>query len=55
MDKTANLAIVVGKWSRNLQNSVKNCDMARDVLSQARLAEFRAKFVESMTIVGIVW
>ncbi|MDR1432795.1 MAG: 50S ribosomal protein L1 [Puniceicoccales bacterium] len=52
MDKTANLAIVVGKRSFDLQKLVENCEAAIEVLSKARPVEFRGKFVASMTIAG---
>jgi large subunit ribosomal protein L1 len=50
MDKTANLAIVVGKRSFGAQKLTENCEAAIDVLSKMRPAEFRGKFVVSMTI-----
>ncbi|MDR2603310.1 MAG: 50S ribosomal protein L1 [Puniceicoccales bacterium] len=52
MDKTANLAIVIGKRSFDGPKLVENCERAIDVLSKMRPVEFRGKFVESMTIAG---
>ncbi|MDR1595880.1 MAG: 50S ribosomal protein L1 [Puniceicoccales bacterium] len=50
MDKTANLAVVIGKRSFDAQKLVENCEVAVDVLSKARPAEFRGKFIASMTV-----
>jgi large subunit ribosomal protein L1 len=50
MDKTANLAIIIGKRSFDEQKLVENCEAAVDVLSKARPTGFRGKFVASMTI-----
>jgi large subunit ribosomal protein L1 len=50
MDKTANLAIVVGKRSFDAQKLTENCGAAIEVLSKARPAEFRGKFIASMTV-----
>jgi large subunit ribosomal protein L1 len=50
MDKTANLAVVVGKRSFDAQKLVDNCEVAIGVLSKSRPDDFRGKFIESMTI-----
>jgi large subunit ribosomal protein L1 len=50
MDKTANLAIVIGKRSFAGSKLVENCEAAVDVLSKMRPDEFRGKFINSMSI-----
>jgi large subunit ribosomal protein L1 len=50
MDKTANLAVVIGKRSFDAQKLIDNCEAAIGVLSKARPDDFRGKFIESMTI-----
>ncbi|MDR2738038.1 MAG: 50S ribosomal protein L1 [Puniceicoccales bacterium] len=50
MDKTANLAIVVGKRSFDTQKLVENCGAIVEVLSKSRPLEFRGKFIASMTM-----
>jgi large subunit ribosomal protein L1 len=50
MDKTANLAIVIGKRSFEAQKLTENCEAAIEVLSKARPDEFRGKFIASMTL-----
>jgi large subunit ribosomal protein L1 len=54
MDKTVNLSIVIGKQSFNVQNLAENCDVGIYVLSKMRPMEFRSKFVELMTIEGVM-
>lgn len=50
MDKTANLAIVVGKRSFEPQKLVENIEAAIDGLGKARPEEFRGRFVTSLAI-----
>jgi large subunit ribosomal protein L1 len=50
MDKTANLSVIVGKRSFEVQKLVENCEAFVEVISKARPAEFRGKFVASMTL-----
>lgn len=52
MDKTANVAVVVGKRSFEIEKLIENCEVAIDVLGKARPAEFRGKFMLSMTLSG---
>ena len=52
MDKTANLAIVVGKRAFESSKLLENCEAAIDVLSKSRPAEFKGRFVLSMTLAG---
>lgn len=50
MDKTANMAVVVGKRSFEPEKLVENCEAAVNALAKARPSEFRGRFVMSMTI-----
>ena len=50
MDKTANMAVVVGKRSFEPEKLVENCEAAISALAKARPSEFRGRFVMSMTI-----
>ncbi len=50
MDKTANLSITVGKVSFDDEKLVQNIEAAIEVLSHLRPAEFRGKFVKSLTL-----
>lgn len=50
MDKTANMAVVVGKRSFEPEKLVENCEAAINALAKARPSEFRGRFVMSMTI-----
>lgn len=50
MDKTANVAIVVGKSSFSPEKLVQNIEGAIEVLSHLRPSEFRGKFIKSMTL-----
>lgn len=50
MDKTANLAIVVGKRSFASDKLVENCEAAIDALLKLRPEEFKGRFVTSMTL-----
>lgn len=50
MDKTANMAVVVGKRSFEPEKLVENCETAISALAKARPSEFRGRFVMSMTI-----
>lgn len=52
MDKTANVAVVVGKRSFDIAKLIENCEVAIDVLGRSRPSEFRGKFVLSMTLSG---
>ena len=52
MDKTANVAVVVGKRSFDVAKLIENCEAAIDVLGRSRPAEFRGKFMLSMTLSG---
>ena len=52
MDKTANMAVVVGKRSFEPEKLVENCEAAINALAKARPSEFRGRFVMSMTIVA---
>jgi large subunit ribosomal protein L1 len=50
MDKTANMAVVVGKRSFEPEKLVENCEATISALAKARPSEFRGRFVMSMTI-----
>ncbi len=50
MDKTANIAITVGKVSFSDEKLIQNIEAAIEVLSHLRPSEFRGKFIKSMVL-----
>lgn len=52
MDKTGNVAIVVGKRSFAAQQLVENMDAALLALVKAQPASFKGKFINSLTVSG---
>jgi large subunit ribosomal protein L1 len=50
MDKTANIAIVVGKRSFSAQNLAENIDAALAALVKAQPASFKGRFIKSLTL-----
>ncbi len=50
MDKTANIAITVGKVSFSDEKLIQNIEAAIEVLSHLRPPEFRGKFIKSMVL-----
>jgi len=50
MDKTANIAIVIGKRSFSPEKLVENATAALDSLGKSRPAEFKGKFIRSVSI-----
>lgn len=50
MDKTANIAITVGKVSFSDEKLIQNIEAAIEVLSHLRPSEFRGKFIKSIVL-----
>jgi large subunit ribosomal protein L1 len=50
MDKTANVAIVIGKRSFSAENLQENAQTAIDVLGKARPDQLRGKFIKKLSI-----
>ncbi|MDR1497557.1 MAG: 50S ribosomal protein L1 [Puniceicoccales bacterium] len=50
MDKTANIAIVVGKRSFSAQHLAENIDAALAALVKAQPASFKGRFIKSITL-----
>lgn len=50
MDKTANVAVVIGKRSFSAENLLENAKTAIDVLGKARPDQLRGKFIKKLSL-----